>query len=436
MRGLLRLDTDRNFCGIGREAGIAEQRIHHFISNSPWSSDDVCNQVIKELKETLALVKGGVLLVDESADEKAGDKSAGAAKQYNGRLGKLETSQVGVFFSYANMHVEQGFWTWIKGELYLPEKWFSADFKKLRDKLGIPSDLNFKTKIQIAWEGIKELTEQNLQYEIVAFDGFYGRDAWLRANIRDIGKIYVAEIPSNTKVYLEKPEIGILIHNENHGRTQPTPRVLSGKSVRVDSLHEQLDWKEIQVRAVERGHLCEQFAAIRVWTVHKGLAVEDWLIVRKESDGIYSYALCNASIDVSIEQLAWWKCQRYFVERSNQDAKSEFGWDEFQARRYRAWEHHLSLTILASWFIALTKYNFAKDNIRDPELLREFKVDLLPALSVANIRELLKAVMPLRQLTIDDATELVVNHFINRLRSRKSRIKKKKLEQQGDTIPN
>jgi SRSO17 transposase len=61
------------------------------------------------------------LLVDESADEKAGDNSAGAGKQYNGRMGKVETSQVGVLLSYVNLKVAQGFWTWLDGKLFLPE---------------------------------------------------------------------------------------------------------------------------------------------------------------------------------------------------------------------------------------------------------------------------------------------------------------------------
>ena len=77
--------------------------------------------------------------------------------------------------------------------------------------------------------------------------------------------------------------------------------------------------------------------------------------MREEATDRYRYALGNASADTSLEQLAWWKCQRYVIERANQDAKSELGWDEWQAQKYRAWDHHLALTVLsASWFIAAT----------------------------------------------------------------------------------
>ena len=89
------------------------QNIQHFMSESPWSGEAVCRQVQDELKARPELLSGGVLLVDESADEKARGKSAGAAKQHNGRMGKVETSQVGVLLSYVNLKVEQGFWTWL-----------------------------------------------------------------------------------------------------------------------------------------------------------------------------------------------------------------------------------------------------------------------------------------------------------------------------------
>jgi SRSO17 transposase len=102
---------ERHFAGIGREAGVEGQNIQHFMSESPWSGEAVCRQVQDEVKARPELLAGGVLLVDESADEKASGKSAGAAKQHNGRMGKVETSQVGVLLSYVNLKVAQGFWT-------------------------------------------------------------------------------------------------------------------------------------------------------------------------------------------------------------------------------------------------------------------------------------------------------------------------------------
>ena len=118
------------------------------------------------------------------------------------------------------------------------------------------------------------------------------------------------------------------------------------------------------------------------------------------------------------------KCYRYFIERDNQDCKSEFGWDEFQATKFRAWYHQLALTIMAAWFITQTRLQWAENYQRDPDLLLEFEIDVLPALSVANVRSLLRAALPLPQLSSQQAIDLVVQHLNNRTRSRKSRLRK------------
>jgi hypothetical protein len=144
--------------------------------------------------------------------------------------------------------------------------------------------------------------------------------------------------------------------------------------------------------------------------------------MRRDGEGKIHSALSNASTDTGLERLAWGKCQRHFIECSNREAKSEVGWDELRARKYPAWEHHLALTILATWFIAQTKWDWRQQHQRDPALLQELKVDQLPPLSTANIRELLRAVMPLPQLSVHRATQLVVEHLVNRTRSRKSRM--------------
>ena len=125
-----------------------------------------------------------------------------------------------------------------------------------------------------------------------------------------------------------------------------------------------------------------------------------------------------------IQERADRKSQRYFIERSNQEAKSEFGWDEFQALKYRAWQHQLALTMMASWFITQTRLQWLQKFVPDPHLLQLYEIELLPTLSVANIRTLLRAAMPLPQLTLSQAAHLVVKHLDNRTRSRKSRLHK------------
>jgi hypothetical protein len=98
--------------------------------------------------------------------------------------------------------------------------------------------------------------------------------------------------------------------------------------------------------------------------------------------------------------------------------------DEFQAIKYRAWEHHLALTILASWFIAETRLDWQIEHPPDPQLAEDYATDLLPSLSMANVRDMLRATLPLRQLSPLEAAQQVVKHLDNRTRSRRSRLRK------------
>ena len=188
--------------------------------------------------------------------------------------------------------------------------------------------------------------------------------------------------------------------------------------------HPDMVFQPLEVRHVERGWLVYECAARRIWTItEKNQVREEWLFIHRESDGSHSYSSSNAPADTPLSQLALWRSWRYFAERIFQDEKSEGGWDELEARKYRAWIHHAALTALASWFVAETKLDWAQAHPRDPELAHQLEVEVLPALSTANVRELLRAVMPLDQLSPEEATRLVVKHLFNRSRATRSRLK-------------
>jgi len=112
----------------------------------------------------------GVLLVDESADEKAGEQSAGAGRQYNGRMGKVEMSQVGVVLGYVNLKVAQGFWSWVDRELFLPRDWFGEERKQLRERLGVPKERGFQRKVELALTMIERAIDEALPFVWVGFD--------------------------------------------------------------------------------------------------------------------------------------------------------------------------------------------------------------------------------------------------------------------------
>jgi SRSO17 transposase len=329
----------------------------------------------------------------------------------------------GTFLAYA--HVEAGVWTWVDGELFIPQDWFTPQRETHRTRVGVPAAREFETKLDLGWRMIQRAT---VPYEAVACDTLYGRSVWLRRQLAGAGIVYSAEVPAHTQVYLEKPVVGL---PPGHPRAKKL-RVLEGRPLQVRQVaaREDMDWRHIALRSTERGLLADVFAARQVWTAYKSdksrnaavaPPVQEWLVVRVHEDGKRSYALCNAAPDTPLERLAWLKAQRYFIERANQDAKSDLGWADFAAQKYRAWEHHLALTILAAWFVAQTKLEWAHTAPRAPTVVAHYAPAVLPALSTANVRELLRAALPLPQLSPQEAVALVVGHLINRARARRSR---------------
>jgi len=421
LKGLLRLKTDRNMAEIAREADVSEQNMQHFISHSPWSGSEMIEQVQQAVSEREELV-GGMLILDESADVKYGESSAGSSRQHNGRLGKVEQSQVGVYLSYAKDHV----WTLVDGELFLTEKWFSESYAQRRAKAEIPADRPvFQTKIELGWQMIERAQSSGLPFVAVAFDSLYGRSFWLREQCEQAEIEYYADIPANQVLYLEYPVLEF--ERNKDGKPSEKFSVVGQAAFKASELAQlpQTQWESLTLRPNERGMLTGDFAMYRVWVVSTtGIIRQETLLMKREPKKI-RYTLTNAPSDTDLLTLALRKCQRYFVERSIQDAKSELGMDDFRAIKYRAWQHHLALTILAAWFIAETRLDWESEHPRDLSLRDDYETDVLPALSMSNVRDMLRATLPLQQLSPLEAANLVVKHLDNRTRSRRSRLKKR-----------
>lgn len=417
--GLLRIDDKRNMANIGRKTGMGEQNTQHFVSNSPWSGPGLITNIQNNIKEHPEFQQGAMLIVDESAEQRAGEYSAGVGRQHNGRLGKVEMSQVGVFAALVTPRVN----TWIDGELYFPAKWFEEGNADKRGKVGFPKGRPFETKPELVWRIVQRLQASEVPFEAIAMDDLYGRNATLRQRLDSVGIEYYGDIPSDTVMYVDKPQIVYPLTKQ--GKPSKKYQVKAKRRYTASELlkHPQVEWADITLRPNERGYLQARFGRCRVWLVYQGEYRQEWLLIRQNNKQI-TYSLSNANPLTPLETMAWRKSHRYFVERSNQDEKSELGWDEFQAIKYLAWQHQLALTILASWFIAETRLDWMQRFERDTALLAQYEIDVLPLLSVSNVRELLRAAMPLPQLSTQEATALVIKHLTNRTRSRKSRLRK------------
>ena len=314
--GLMRMKAKRNMANIGRKTAVEEQNMQQFISDSTWAGRELIAALQLEIGFREEFSEGSAFLIDESANEKAGAHSAGAGRQYNGRLGKVEMSQVGVFLGLVN----KGYHTWYDGELFIPEDWFSEAYTAKRKRVGIPENRTFKTKLELALAMVKRAKEKGIPVKVVDCDTLYGRSGWLRDEFAQLDREYYADVPENTKVYVEAPLVTWPL--TKRGGKASKPEIL-GLSYEVKELqsHSQTEWHALTLRPTERGMQIADFARWRVWTVRAdGSLREEWLLIRQNKKRVV-YSLSNARRETSLYTMAERKSQRYFIERSNQDAK-------------------------------------------------------------------------------------------------------------------
>jgi SRSO17 transposase len=262
------MENKRNFANIGCSIGLPGQNMQHFMLNSPWSTQAVIQHVQAEIAATPEL-RGGVLILDGSANDKKGGKSAGAARQYSGRRGKIDMCQVGTLLAYTNGSE----WVCVDGELYLPEQWFTPERAELRERVWIPPERKFETKIELGWKMIQRVNANGFPFCAICCDDFCGQSGEFRARMNDAGHVYMADVPRDTLVYLKRP-LNLLAYPE-----------LSQADVVAS--REDTNWRRVRVRDTELGELNDEFAARRVWipTIHEGKPVQEWLVKRNESNG-------------------------------------------------------------------------------------------------------------------------------------------------------
>ena len=333
--------------GISEVIAEAKQEdLQNFLSDSPWEVEPIWRWLGFEAAKTLGGGQENMLLVDESAFSKKGEASVGVARQYNGRLGKVDNCQVGVF---ATLSFETRS-TLIGSRLYLPEAWIRD--QKRCERLGIPKACRVhRTKPELAWDLIETIASDGVAFDWVGIDAGYGRDQNLLLKIAGLGKYFVADVDCDQRVWLAALP----------GEKRPE-RIEKSGAQRVDELWKQSksQAKPVQLRTGENGPVVVQFWRQRVWIWpgESQIPMEVWLLISERSDGSVKYSLSNAEATIGFEALARRQGQRYFVERSFQDGKSHLGMGQYEARRWRSWHHHMVLVGLAMYFTLLEREAF------------------------------------------------------------------------------
>jgi SRSO17 transposase len=371
------------------------QSLQHFVTHSPWESRPVMDQVAIDAD---GLLGGGAdvgLIIDETSIPKAGKKSVAVNRQWCGTLGKVDNCQVGVFTSL----VRGSLAALVDGRLYVPKDW-TDDSDRCRNA-GIPKDIAFKSKSQLALDSVQHLRSLGIRFSWVGIDGGYGKEPHFLSTLDERGELFVADVHKDQSIYLEDPA-PYIPERTSKGRT-PTRRKTDSTVINVQAwtaAQPKEAWQRITTRNSTKGFLQVDVLVQRVWVWNKEeTSARHWsLVVRREVDSIETikYSLSNAPEDTTPERLAFMQGQRYFVERAFQDAKVTAGMDHYQVRSWQSWHHHMALVMMSMLFMLKTRLE---------------EKETTPLLSCPDIATLLAKFLPRRDTSIEEVLrQMEVRH--------------------------
>ncbi len=328
------------------------QVLHNFLTYSGWNHRAVMDQVARDATHWVGGDEGTGLYIDETCFAKKGKHSVGVARQWNGRLGKTDNCQVGVFGALGKgKHVSL-----IDARLYLPKVW-TNDSKRCA-KAGIAhGERVHKTKLDLAADIVEQARANEVQFEWVGMDAAYGSSFKLLQELDAKGETFVADVRKNRHIYLDDP--APYVPDSMPGKGRPRRRLRSDQdSIQVGKwVATQPDsaWKKTTLRDGERGALTVELFHARVWIWDKkATSAEQWhLVCRREigKPNTIKYSLSNAPADISRSRLGRMQAQRFWVERAFQDAKSHMGMSHYQARKWLSWHRHMALVMMAQQFM-------------------------------------------------------------------------------------
>jgi SRSO17 transposase len=316
--------------------GVPRHHLQHFIGQSSWDEKPLRQLQWKEVHDELGQ-DDGALVIDGSATPKKGTATVGVARQWCGRLGKVESCVLGVYGVYVGKEEHA---VLVDSQLYLPEAW--AKDRARREAAKIPPQASYRTVPELAKEMLFRL-DGPLRFSWVLGDDELGRVKGLRDLCFLLGKNYILDVPENTVMVRVKTS-GRL------GRRSYTARELSRRWPKAT-------WEELWVRDGEKGPLEVRALAVPVATARgAGRVVAETLVVIETRDGSQRwYCLAKTHGAVGLAELVRRARQRHHAERVFGEAKGEVGLDHFEVRSWLGWHHHMTLCQLAHWFLVREK---------------------------------------------------------------------------------
>lgn len=363
-------------------ASARHQALHHFVAKAEWSDREMLRRVCQWVVPQMDFSRGGWWIIDDTGFPKKGKHSVGVARQYCGMLGKQDNCQVAVSVSLA---CDRGSVP-VAWQLYLPEDW-AADLAR-RQQAGVPEELRFATKTQIALSQLRALLAEGAPHHCVLADAGYGVDTAFRQALSDMGLLYAVGVTSAVVVWPPgveplppKPYSGMgrpPVMPRRTARRQPMSVKALALSLPAQAFHT-ISWREGTNEA-----LSGRFAALRVR--HAGgnagkarLRPLEWLLIEwpAQEQEPSKYFLSTLPEDMPINELVSAAHQRWRIERDYQDLKQDFGLGHYEGRGWRGFHHHASLSIAAYGFL-MTERLIAEKPVGGKKNFIERQVPALP----------------------------------------------------------
>jgi SRSO17 transposase len=376
MRGLLSDLEHKNVESIAYRFGQERMPLQWFMGVSDWDDRPLRNVLIQQVAEELG-EEDGVIVFDPSGFPKSGRDSVGVARQWCGRLGKVDNCQVAIYMGYASRQEH----ALVDMRLYLPKEWTKDQDR--RKKAGIPKSIRYRTRHQLCLEMLQQ-HGGSLPHEWIAGDDEIGRPYWFRRRLDRINERYLLSVACNTTIRdleADPPPYS------GRGRRPKRPWT------RVDqwaASREESDWSKIDVRDGSKGPLIVEAIKRRVVarTQKRQEGHEEVLVVIRYKDRDdqsvlkTDYYLSNASADTELPEFARVAKAEHRIEECIQRAKSEAGLADYEVRNWKGWHHHQTLSLIATWFLVTEARRGKKMDTSDHRSTnpRRYRVDSPPRL--------------------------------------------------------
>jgi len=315
------------------------QGVQRLLNAADWDAEAVRDELRAYVIEHVG-EESGVLIVDETGFLKKGTKSAGVARQYSGTAGRRENQQIGVFLAYAS---PRGC-AFLDRALYLPEVW-TSDAQR-RAEAGIPTEVGFATKGQLAQTMLARAFAANVPARWVTGDAVYGHDE-LRRWLEEHGRSYVLAVACTHLIWT------------------------AGRQEEVQSLAATLAadaWTRLSAGMGSQGPRWYDWACLRLpYDARSGMA--HWLLIRRDRNdptGVAYYRV-YAPADTPIPEMVRVAGMRWAIEGALEQAKGEVGLDQYEVRRWQAWYRHITLALLAHAFLEVTRARSVADTTEKGE---------------------------------------------------------------------